>query len=159
MASPDEVTVRPATVADKPLVGRLLQLYLHDFSEFEGTDAGADGVFEYPYFDNYWSEPERHPLLFTVGAAPAGFAFVRAGSPHDMAEFFILRRYRRRDVGRRAAASVLRLFPGEWQVRQMRSNPSATSFWRAAILYPFEESTDENGPLQRFVVPEPGTSQ
>ena len=138
-------------------MGRLLQLYLYDFSEFGGGDVGADGRFAYPYFENYWTEPERHPFLFGVGDAAAGFAFVRApvlaGAPHDMAEFFILRRYRRRDVGRVAATSVFEMFPGEWQVRQMRSNVSATAFWKATIPYPFEESSNDDGPLQRFVVP------
>jgi predicted acetyltransferase len=149
----DDVVVRPAAVADKPIVHRLLQLYMHDFSELTGADVGPHGEFDYPYFDHYWTEPARHPFLFEVDGALAGLAFVRSGAPHDMAEFFVLRKHRRRDVGRQAAALVLRRFPGEWQVRQISANPRATAFWRAAIPYPFTDARNDDGPLQRFHVP------
>ena len=140
-------------MADKAVLSRLLQLYLHDFSEFEGTDVGPHGEFDYRYFDNYWTESERHPFLIEVSGATAGFAFVRAGSPHDMAEFFILRKYRRRHVGRTAARLVLAEFAGDWQVRQLRSNPAATTFWRSILPYSYVDSSNDEGPVQLFTVP------
>lgn len=74
--------------------------------------------------------------------------------PHwDMGEFFVLRRYRRLGLGRVAAGAVLGRFPGRWEVRQVRTNPAATAFWRTAIPYPFTERETTEGVAQTFVVP------
>jgi predicted acetyltransferase len=70
----------------------------------------------------------------------AGFVFVKRGSEvsgheaiWDMAEFFILRAYRRRGVGTQTAHEIFRHFPGPWEVRVMPSNISACHFWARAI--------------------------
>jgi predicted acetyltransferase len=141
-----------ATVADEPVLGRLLELYQHDFSEFDGADVDADGLYRYRYLDNYWTEPARHPFLFRVDGHWAGFALVRAGEPHDMTEFFVMRKYRRSGVGKQAARLLFVRFPGEWQVRQMRRNGASTIFWRDAIPVEFEQTDGEAGPVQRFTI-------
>jgi predicted acetyltransferase len=50
-----------------------------------------------------------------------------------MAEFFVLRRYRRRGIGTRLTHLAFNRFPGAWQVRVMDSNAAAVRFWRKAI--------------------------
>jgi predicted acetyltransferase len=146
------VEVIRAELRDKPLLRQLLQLYQYDFSEFDNADVGDDGFYRYGYFDSYWTEPERHPLLFRVDGKWAGFALVRAGTPHDMAEFFVMRKYRRGGIGTAIAREVFARFPGEWQVRQMTSNPAATAFWVQAIPVEFEQDLLEHGPVQRFTI-------
>jgi predicted acetyltransferase len=148
----DELEVLEARADDKPVVRRLLELYMHDFSEFTDADVDADGRFGYPYLDLYWTEPERRPFLFRVAGHWAGFAFVRTGAPHDMAEFFVVRKHRRTGVGVAAAHKLFAIIPGEWQVRQMTANIGATAFWRRAIPFDFEEELTANGPVQRFSV-------
>ncbi len=149
------VSIRKAELADKPTLWRLLQLYLHDFSEFLHTDVGPSGEFEYPYFDAYWSELGRVPFLIEAHGSLAGFALVRGGVPNDLAEFFVLRNHRRHGVGRQAAAMVFADFPGEWQVRQLDANHDATAFWRSTLPYPFTETRNAEGPIQHFTVPCP----
>jgi predicted acetyltransferase len=146
------VDVREATIDEKPVVRQLLELYSHDFSEFNGADVDDHGRFGYPYLDNYWTEPGRHPFLISVGGHIVGFAFVRSGSPHDMAEFFIMRKYRRGGVGGEAARAVFARFPGEWQVRQVAANVGAVAFWRTAIPVPFTEDANDEGPVQHFSI-------
>jgi predicted acetyltransferase len=51
----------------------------------------------------------------------------------DMAEFFVIRRYRRRGIGTAIAHQVWKQRPGRWEVRVMQSNPSAYLFWERAI--------------------------
>jgi predicted acetyltransferase len=147
------VHVDIATVHDKPALRQLLELYAHDFSERNGADVGDDGTYGYSRLDDYWHEPDRHPFLFRVDGRLAGFALVRSGAPHDMAEFFVLRKYRRGGVGRDAARAVFARFPGAWQVRQQFENTGAIAFWRAAIPVPFTEGETHEGPVQRFVMP------
>jgi predicted acetyltransferase len=150
VSSGPAVEVVAARVADKPVVRRLLELYLHDFSDFTGADVDARGRFGYEFLDVYWTDPDRAPFLFRLAGRWCGFALVRIGDPHDMAEFFVLRKYRRGGVGLAAAREVFARFPGRWQVREMRSNVDATAFWRRAIPVPFIEEEIAAGPVQRF---------
>ena len=148
-----DVEVIEAALSDKPVLRNLLELYQHDFSAFDDIDVDAHGLYNYRYLDNYWTEADRHPLLFRVDGRWAGFALVRTGTPHDLAEFFVMRKYRRRGVGTVLAREVFARFPGEWQVRQMASNPSATAFWTRAIPVDFAQETLDHGPVQRFTIP------
>ena len=147
------VEVKVATLREKPVVAQLLELYAHDFSEFDGGDVGDDGRFGFRNFDAYWTDPDRHPFLVRVDGHLAGFALVRSGSPHDMAEFFVMRKYRRGGVGIEVARAVFAKFPGEWQVRQLVANTGATVFWRTAIPVPFAQDTNDKGPVQHFHMP------
>ena len=147
-----DAEVIEAELRDKPVVRHLLELYQHDFSEFDDADVDDRGRYGYRYLDNYWTEPDRLPFLFRVDGSWAGFALVRAGEPHDLAEFFVMRKYRRRGVGTLLARDLFARFPGEWQVRQMTSNPAATAFWVRAIPVDFVQERLDAGPVQRFTI-------
>ena len=112
----------------------------------------ADGRYGYRLLDAYWTDPTRRPFLVRVDGHLAGFALVRTGDPHDMAEFFVMRKYRRSGVGIDAARAVFARFPGPWQTRQQFENVGATKFWRQAIPVGFEEAENDEGPVQRFVI-------
>lgn len=146
------VEVVRASVEDKGVLRRLLQLYHYDFSEWNGDDVDEDGEFVHLYLDHYWTEPGRHPFLIRCDGRWAGFALVRAEGVHDMSEFFIMRKYRRNGAGREAARQVFAMFPGPWQVRQLHGNDAATAFWRVAIPGDYQETVTEDGPVQRFTV-------
>src|SRR4051794_34558578 len=114
MAATVEPTISliPATKAERPTLENLMQLYIYDWSELRLLDVAADGRFpEYP-LHAYWEDAWRHPLLIRVDGRLAGFALVSersrltgASRVFDMAEFFVMRRFRRKGVGL-AAASV-----------------------------------------------------
>jgi predicted acetyltransferase len=82
-----------------------------------------------------------------------------------MAEFFVLRRYRRARVGLTAAHRIFAMHAGKWEVRQRTANVEATSFWRTAISAHTggrfaEELLDDDrwrGPVQRFTEPCPAS--
>lgn len=71
------VEVTPAEVGDEPVLRRLMELYRHDFSEFDDGDVGDHGTFGYPFLALYWLESHRHPFLIRVAGRLAGFALVR----------------------------------------------------------------------------------
>jgi predicted acetyltransferase len=144
------VKVFPAAAKQRQVLWRLMQLYLHDFSEIDGRALNDRGEFEYRYFENYWVDRDRVALLAQVDGAWAGFALIRLGTTNQVAEFFVARGYRRAGVGRRLAAECFRRFPGGWRVRQAKKNGSATKFWRAVIPAPFKEATNARGTTQHF---------
>jgi predicted acetyltransferase len=160
------ITVTDACRSDEPTLQNLLQLYTHDFSGFwAGTTKGdvqPDGRFpDYP-LDDYWIQRSWSAVLVRCDACLAGFALVNdrghSGKPVDrnMAEFFILRKYRGRGVGRAAAERIFAKYPGQWELAVARKNVAALTFWRAAIrsashVTEFDVSSAEwNGPILRF---------
>jgi predicted acetyltransferase len=164
-------SIRPAKGEERPALENLAQLYCYDFSDMFPLEVGADGRFaELNDLGPYWVDKWRHPLFILVGQKLAGFALVlersRLTGAHgvfDMAEFFVMRRYRRQGVGRAAAFRLFETFHGPWEVRQRRENPAATSFWRKVIAEytggDFHE-TELSGPewtgvVQRFLASSP----
>src|SRR3984885_14627860 len=124
IASP-HLEVIPAAQEQQPILANLLELYAHDFSEFHNLEIGEDGRFGYPSLPLYWSEPNRHPFLIRMDGKLAGLALVQGESGgsgslsenavRDMAEFFVMRGYRRHGIGTQAAHQVWRRFPGMWK--------------------------------------------
>jgi len=134
------IEVIAAAREQEPVLANLLELYAHDFSEFHNIELGADGRFGYKYLPLYWEEPDRHPYIVKFGGKLAGFVLLKKGSEvtgnedvWDVAEFFIVRGYRRRGLGMKVAHEVWRRYPGRWEVRVMGSNHSAKEFWESAI--------------------------
>lgn len=153
----------PADVADKPVLQSLMQLYLYDMSPATGDEVDDHGRYDYGYLDYYWTEPGRHAFLLRHDGRLAGFALVRTleNGPdplRQLAEFFIMRRYQRRGLGRAAATAVFDRLPGRWEVDQVATNAAAIAFWRRVIddytqnSYREEWRTEGgyNGPTQIF---------
>jgi predicted acetyltransferase len=135
------VTLEAATPDEAPVLANLLGLYMHDLSDVFSIQVGADGAFRYEKLPLFWSEPDTHfPFLIYSGARLAGFALVTRGSPVtddpeklDVAEFFVLRGYRRKGVGRQAACLLWDRLPGAWVVRVAEANRAGLPFWSATI--------------------------
>lgn len=142
MTELQDIRLDEAAPAEAPLLSNLLELYIHDLSAaFPSVELGPDGHFGYPGLALYWSEPERRfPFLIRCDGRVAGFALAKRGSPatedpevFDVAEFFVMRRYRRSGVGRRAAILLWNRMPGRWIVRVSEGNLGALPFWEGLI--------------------------
>lgn len=153
------IEVLPVPIEQRPVLARLLELYLHDYSEFDGRDIGEQGSYEYRYLDHYWTEVGRYPFVARVQGRLAGFALVRVlpserGPVTHMAEFFVLRKYRRLGVGEAVARQLFDRFPGAWAVSQAARNEPAKQFWRSVIgRYTddmFTEELEDDRVVQRF---------
>lgn len=134
------IQIRPAPVEQKAVLANLLELYTYDFCDFLDLEIRPDGRFGYKDLDLYWTDADRHPFLMYVEGRLAGLVLMRRIEPSahrearwDMAEFFVLRWYRRRGIGTSVAHEVFRRFPGAWEVRVMDSNRPAHRFWKEAV--------------------------
>lgn len=133
--------INAATQRDSVVLGNLLELYIHDLSQIFSLELGPDGRFGYEKLPLYWSEPgRRFPFLIHYGTQIVGFALVTRGSPasdnpedFDVAEFFVARKHRRSNIGRRAAGLLWNQFAGSWTVRVSEGNPNAYHFWTSVI--------------------------
>ncbi len=159
------VRIDPASPDARGVLTALFELYVYDFSEILGLDVEDDGRFRLPSLDAYWTDPRCHAFLARVDDRLAGFALIPARSRLtgdesvcDVAELFVMRKYRRRGVGGEVARALFDRFRGPWEVRQKAANHAATAFWLRTIdRYTggrFEDlSLDDErwqGPAQRF---------
>jgi predicted acetyltransferase len=120
----------------RPVVEQLIQLYLHDMTDYNPFPIGEDGRYQYDYLDRFW----QHPYLIRADGELAGFALVIDECPITatkpcwfMAEFFVLRPYRRRGVAREAASAIVGMHPGKWHVGLIERNLPAAAFWQSFL--------------------------
>jgi predicted acetyltransferase len=135
-----KIELATATRADEPVLQNLMQLYAYDLSDVAGLHVGDDGLFELPSLAAYWSETSRFAFLIKVSDELAGFALVARGSRisddpdvWDVAEFFVLKSYRRHGVGAAVAHEIWRRIVGRWEVRVLATNGPAQRFWQTTI--------------------------
>jgi predicted acetyltransferase len=121
---------------DRATIANLIQLYLYDMTDEGQWPIGEDGRYEYDFLERFW----RYPYLLRVGGALAGFALVIDECPLTgetpcwfMAEFFVMRGYRRKGVGRQAVGQLLSRHTGRWHIAVMESHPRAEAFWTDAL--------------------------
>ena len=135
-----KIEIIQAKIEQKPMLANLLELYAYDFTEFADFDIGENGFYGYEWLPLYWTESNRFPYLIYVDGKLAGLVLVQKGSPisddkeiFDIAEFFIMRKYKRKKIGTTAAIKVWEKFKGTWQVRVLIENKIACAFWLNVI--------------------------
>ena len=135
---------------DKGVLARLMELYLHDLSEFDDDlRLNVHGMFGYRWLDHYWTDEGRFPYFIRSAGDLAGFALVRESAGEmSMAEFFIRRGYRKSGLSRSAAAEAFLRHPGPWNVQHSRRNEIAANFWPKVI------ASVSRGPIERTELPD-----
>jgi predicted acetyltransferase len=133
---PGTVLTRPATEAERPVIENLLQLYLYDMTGDLPFPVGKDGRFAYDFLDRFW----RFPYLVHHDGELAGFALVTDVCPVTgtdpcffMAEFFVLKAYRRRGLGRAVFHEITARHQGRWHVGVVERNHRAEAFWAKTL--------------------------
>ncbi len=133
-----QITVERPSRPERELIRRMMELYLHDFSEFEGSDLNEHGVFGYGDLDYFWFEATHAAYIVRVDQQLGGFVLIDnevviEDNERSLTEFFVLRKYRRKGVGRAVAQRVFDELPGKWEVRVIAANTPAQGFWRRVI--------------------------
>ncbi len=141
-----KVTLQPVEDERQLIALRnLMQLYLYDFSVYwDESDPDAHvnerGLFD-PGLDlrRYLGRAGRWAYLARLGERLAGFVLLRGdvvhreGTGRSVEDFFVLRRYRRRGVGRSMAFQTFDTYRGYWEVSEIGQNTPAQAFWRRVI--------------------------
>jgi predicted acetyltransferase len=138
--APPTVALEPIAEEKAGVLRTLYELYAYDFSQYVRLRLGPEGRFDVPIGGEWWSRDDHHPFFIRRHGELCGFALVRRGSqitgarePMDVAEFFVVRGWRRARVGTAAAHAVFAAFPGPWEVRVQLANDPALAFWARAL--------------------------
>ena len=145
--TPLTIQVIPAEVEQKPIIAQLYELYTYEMTDLADFDIGDNGFYGYSELPLYWTNANKHPYLVWVNKKLAGFILVQQGSPidedqdiWDIAEFFIMRKFRKKGVGQFAMQQILEKYNGRWQVRVWDNNKVAHAFWDS-IIKKFSKNT------------------
>ena len=126
----------------KSVLQHLLELYHYDLSEIDGDELDEFGLYGYKYLDLYWTEEKRIPFFIKADGKYTGFVLINAyhlgfhsanANTRSIAEFFVMRKYRRKGIGAYVAKTIFDHYPGPWEVRQTATNGVAQTFWRKVI--------------------------
>lgn len=152
-------------IQHRGVLQNLLNMYLHELSEFTELQVDEQGNFQYEYLSCYWVEPERHPYFIRVKGKIAGFVLVRDTEAisgdmiHTIAEFFVLNSYRRLGIGEEIARMVFDRITGKWRVAVGEENYVARIFWKR-VLWRYTggqqqefRSPEWTGPIYEFHSP------
>jgi predicted acetyltransferase len=165
MSTTPEVSVTPAQRHQEPVLSSLSQLYVHDLSDIGEWEVDESGHYGFGGLVDCWPEPGkeptvlRHPFLIRAAGQVAGFAVVSDASiitgdrdVTDMAEFFVVRRWRRHGVGRAAVRQLVAAFPGRWEIRPFPGYAPAAAFW-ATVCAELAADGVRTGPIPGYTMP------
>ena len=139
----NQVKLIPATLNDLPIIQNLARFYAYDISENYGDEPGwemeDDGLYSIGIdFKKYFESKDCFPFLIRYKNELAGFAIVDKKGTNEtidfnMAQFFVLRLYKGKGIGKHIAHQCFNQFQGTWEVMVMPGNEGAYRFWRSII--------------------------
>ncbi len=129
----------PTTIDQAPLIRNLYQFYCYESSDWEQEDVEADGRFyiHEEHLHRYWQDDGWGAYLVLVDGFIAGFVLVeRSELPgidaHELADLFILKKYRRQGIGQAVALQLLG-GKGDWLLRCYAQDLAAVAFCNAVL--------------------------
>ncbi len=136
------MNVKPA---EKEKLYNLLQYALYDSSQYIDNNINEDCIFEYRWFDNYFTDNNRKAYFIKSENSYIGMVMVNEHlkfnkSGKCIAEFLIMPRFRRNHIGKKVAYEIFEKYKGNWEVQPMKNNTIAYSFWKNTI----SEYTNDN---------------
>lgn len=130
------IQITQASLEQKPVIAQLYELYTYEMTDLADFDINENGYYGYSDLPSYWQAPNKYPFLLWVNEKLAGFALIQQGSPiddepdiWDIAEFFIMRKFRKKGIGEFVAHQLFEKHEGRWQIRVWDNNKIAHAFW------------------------------
>ena len=125
---------------DKDKIFNLMQLYTYELSFYEDEtthfELQENGLYRInKYINLYWLEEERHPYILKCDGKIAGFVLERFNEDgmNEIAEFFVLNKYRKHEAGTFMANEMFKKYKGKWEIRTLLKNKQAQEFWRKVV--------------------------
>ena len=130
--------IKQVTEEEKDKLFRLLQLAVYDGSQYIKNYLNDECIFEYNWFDNYFTDNDRNAYFIKNGDYYLGMVMVNENLKFNktgkcIAEFLIMPQFRRQRIVKEVAYEIFEMFKGNWEVQPMENNPIAYSFWKKII--------------------------
>lgn len=134
-----DLHIEKASADRKEVLKNLMSLYLHDLSEFVGNiDLNSNnGLYEFDVFEWFFEKEGLTPFFIQLDRDPIGFILLQSGpysnqehADYVLNSFFILKKYRRKGLGKQACNQFFEIYPGRYAIAQASTNIPAIKFWK-----------------------------
>lgn len=120
----------PSSQSDDLL--NLFNSYLLEIREYDPKimlDENGNPV--YKWFNYYWVDKNRYPIYLKLEDKVIGFALIRKldAKTHEIAEFYVMPKYRRNGYAMWFANEILNQFKGSFEFSTNINNIKAINFW------------------------------
>lgn len=156
-----DIQLHPVQKQEEHVLHNLMQYYIYEFSSYMSSiKVNEVGCFNPFNLDVYWDDDHYHAYFIRADNELAGFVLVQSEQgeiPNTIKEFFVMRGYEGKGIGKVVAKEVFDRFPGNWLVTQSEKNERAKGFWRGVISSytdgNYKERIDEKKrTIQEFVI-------
>ena len=142
-----DIFLEKVTIDYKDTLYRLLQYSLFEESEYDLNEMNDNAIFEYKYFDKYFTDEGRDAYFIREQNTNKllGFAMVNTymqifDNGHSIAEYMVIPKYRRNKIGKKVATELFNKYKGNWEVKPSFNSNKAYLFWKNVI----EDYTNNN---------------
>ncbi len=123
---------------EKEKLYKLLQYALYDGSQYIDNGINDDCIFEYKWFNNYFTDKDRNAYFIKNENRYVGMVMVNENLKFNkdgkcIAEFLIIPKFRKKHIGKNVAYKIFEKFKGNGEIQPMENNPGAYSFWKSII--------------------------
>ena len=125
---------------NKEVLYRLLEYSLYEESANDLNEMNEDAIFEYKYFNSYFTDDDRDAYFIREKETNKilGFAMVNTyvqvfENGHSIAEFMVIPKYRKNHIGKTVAFELFDRYRGNWEVSPSYNSCSALFFWNKVI--------------------------
>jgi ribosomal-protein-serine acetyltransferase len=135
------ITYERMDKSEQQSLANMFELYAYDCSSYfvHGLlELNDEGLYLFSKLDAYFSDPAYDLYLIRVDQHLAGFVIVKTTEENSITtiiieQFFIIKKYSRKGVGKTIAKQIFSQYPGRWRVEQLEKNYPAQAFWRNVI--------------------------
>lgn len=135
-----DIILEKVKESKKDTLFRLLQYSLFEESLSDGNDINEEALFEYPWFEHYFTEEGREAYFIKEQGRNRLLGFVmvneyvqKCSFGHSIAEFMVLPKFRRNKIGKNAAVLCFDMHRGMWEVSPSYGSDRAYLFWKNVI--------------------------
>lgn len=125
---------------EKDILYRLLEYSLFEESLTDGNEMTNEGIFEYKYFDSYFTDNSRDAFFIKEKDTDKLLGFVMINTymqkydeGHSIAEFLVIPKYRKNKIGKKIAFECFDMYKGNWEVSPSLGNEISYLFWKNVI--------------------------
>lgn len=135
-----QVSLRRVVLKERAILEHLWDLYSYDFSLYNNEDIMPQGNYDFYYSDDFFQSEDKVCYFIMAEGNIAGFVscssscYLLSGSEDRcVMDFFVMNKYRKGGVGRKAAYLIFDSYKTNWEVVQYDNNEVSKKFWESVI--------------------------
>ena len=134
------VTLSLITENKKSVLRNLVKMYCYEWSQYNKIDIDRYGDYAFEHdLDRFFVKEKHYAYLVMINDNIVGFILIDTDieyykeSDYAISEFFILYKYRREGIGKRAALEVFKQHKGKWEIKMHPQNRGSIEFWKKVV--------------------------